>query len=62
LVESKSLLCVFRDRICEYHKSEKVLMMVRCWRCQEFKRFLREMEKDDARMMNDIEKEREGDG
>jgi hypothetical protein len=34
-------------------------MMIRCWHCQEFKRFLREMNEDDTKMMNDIEKERD---
>lgn len=58
-----SLPCIFRDvKICEYRKSEKVLIMIRCWRCQEFKRFVREIGEADAKIMDDIEKEREAGG
>jgi RNase P subunit RPR2 len=60
LVKGKSFSCVlWADVTCRYRKSETVTMMVRCWHCQEFKRFLREMDEDDAKMMNDIEKERD---
>lgn len=38
------------------------MMMVRCWRCQEFRRFVREMDKSDARLMDEIEKERGASG
>jgi len=62
LVRGKSLPCVFHDRICKFRKSEKVLIMIRCWRCQEFKRFVREIGKADAKIMHDIEKEREAGG
>ena len=59
MVRGKSLPCFLWDDVtCRFRKSEKVLMMIRCWHCQEFKRFLREMGEDDAKMMNDIEKKR----
>ena len=37
-------------------------MMVRCWRCREFRRFVREMDEADAMLMDEIEKEREANG
>lgn len=37
-------------------------MMIRCWHCQEFKRFVTEMNEADAKIMDDIDKEREASG
>jgi hypothetical protein len=63
MVEGKLLNCIFWDDVaCKHRKSETVTMMVRCWSCREFKRFVREMDKADAKIMDQIEKERsEGD-
>lgn len=63
MVKDKPLPCVLWDDVtCRYRKSEKVLVMVRCWHCREFRRFVREMGEDDAKIMDDIEKEREAGG
>ena len=57
------LPCIFWDDIaCRHRKSEKAIIMIRCWRCREFRRFLLEMGEDDVRMMDEIEKERGTDG
>lgn len=59
MVEGEVLKCIFWDDIpCKYRKSETVTMMVRCWSCREFKRFVREMNSADAKIMDEIEKER----
>jgi hypothetical protein len=61
MAQGKLLNCIFWDDVtCKYRKSETVTMMVRCWSCREFKRFVREMDKADARIMDQIEKERSG--
>ena len=63
MVRGKSLPCVLWDAVtCRFRKSEKVLMMIRCWHCQEFKRFVTEMNEADAKIMDDIDKEREASG
>jgi hypothetical protein len=57
-IEDKLLPCIFWQNIsCEHRKSTKAQIMVRCWRCREFRRFVREMDKSDARLMDEIEKE-----
>jgi hypothetical protein len=63
MVEGKPLECIFWDDVdCRHRKSETPTIMVRCWSCREFKRFVREMDKADAKMMDQIEKGRsEGD-
>lgn len=63
-IGDKSLTCIFWGGvICKYRKSESVTIMVRCWTCPEFKRFVREMDKTDAKIMDEIEEDRsEGDG
>jgi hypothetical protein len=59
MVKGKLLACVlWDDATCKFRKSETPMMMVRCWRCREFKKFLREMGEDDVKIMDDIEKER----
>ena len=63
MVKSKLLTCVLWDDItCKLRKSEKPMMMIRCWRCREFKRFVREMGEADAKIMDGIEKEGESGG
>lgn len=64
MVEKKVLNCVFwEDVVCAHRKSEKVKVMARCWSCREFKRFVREMDETDARMMDEIDRKRsEGGG
>jgi hypothetical protein len=63
MVRGKLLACVLRDEVtCKFRKSETPLMMVRCWHCREFKKFLREMGEADVKIMYDIEKERGRDG
>jgi len=50
------LPCVFLDDVlCSYRKTEKVKVMNRCWKCEHYKRFLREMEEEDARDMEEID-------
>jgi hypothetical protein len=64
VAEDKLLNCIFWDDVvCKHRKSETVTMMVRCWSCREFKRFVRQMDEADAKIMDENEKRRsEGDG
>lgn len=58
MAEGKQLNCIFwNDITCKHRKSGTVTMMVRCWSCPEFKRFVREMDKADAKIMDEIDRE-----
>jgi len=55
----KLLTCVFLlDVLCSYRRSEKVTIMARCWKCPHYVRFMREMDEEDERMMNEVDEER----
>ena len=55
-VKKKLLSCVWLDDVlCSFRKSEKVKIMNRCWKCEQYKRFLREMEEEDERDMEEID-------
>lgn len=63
MVEDNALPCIFwNDFYCRHRKSRTAVIMIRCWRCREFRKFLREMGEADVRMMGEIEKERGTDG
>jgi hypothetical protein len=54
------LRCVFQDNVlCSYRTNEEFGIMDRCFSCPHYERFNREMEEDDERMMNEIDRERE---
>ena len=56
---SKCLSCVFLDDVlCSYRKSEKFAIMNRCWKCRYYERFLRVMDEEDAKVMDEIDRMR----
>jgi len=56
----KLLSCFFDDDVlCSFRESEKSGVMDRCFGCREYKRFMEEMEEEDVRIMEEIDRERE---
>ena len=56
-VKEKLLSCMFfSDILCSFRKSEKFGVMDRCLKCPHYFRFLREMEEEDERVMDEIDK------
>ena len=54
---SKVLSCVFwYDVLCSYRKSEKFMVMGRCLKCSHYRRFKREMEKEEEEFFERVEK------
>ena len=55
--EGRVLSCMFYDDVlCSYRKSEKFGVMNRCLKCRHYKRFLREMDEEDKRVMTEIDR------
>jgi len=53
----KLLSCMFLDDVlCSFRKSEKSAIMNRCWKCPHFKRFKREMDEEDEKVMAEIDR------
>jgi hypothetical protein len=53
------LPCVFfPDVLCSSRKSEKFGIMNRCFKCPHYFRFMREMQEEDERVMDEIDRER----
>lgn len=56
----KLLACVFLpDVLCSYRKDAKFGVMSRCYKCPQYERFMRKMDEEDERVMDEIDKERE---
>jgi len=56
----KPLVCLFLDGVfCSFRKNDKVTMMDRCFTCAHYQRFIREMEEEDQRVMDQIDRIRE---
>jgi hypothetical protein len=54
-VKKKLLFCVlFGDVLCSFRKSEKSGIMNRCLKCEHYRRFMREMDEEDAKVMDEI--------
>ncbi len=52
----KSLPCVFLDDVlCLHRKDAKFVVMARCFECRHYRRFMREMDKEDERVMDEID-------
>jgi hypothetical protein len=55
----KLLSCVFfNDVLCSYRKDERFTIMNRCLKCAEYERFEQQMDEEDERIMNEIDRER----
>lgn len=53
------LSCGFTDDVlCSYRDELKFAVMNRCLKCPEYLRFLREMDEEDERVMDEIDAER----
>ena len=53
----KLLPCVFLDDVlCSFRKSEKFTILDKCRTCPYLKRFEREMDEEDERIMDEIDK------
>jgi hypothetical protein len=53
---STSLPCLFRDDVpCPYRRDKKFGLMVRCFKCSHYERFMTEMQKEDERIMDEID-------
>ena len=53
----KELSCLFLpDVLCSFRKNENFAVMNRCLKCPHRKRFLREMDEEDERVMDEIDK------
>ena len=56
-----TLSCLFlRDVLCSYRKTEGSGVMDRCMKCPHYKTFLREMEEEEERFFEEVEKTRRG--
>ena len=56
MVVVKPLSCAFwADVLCSFRKSAKFDVMARCLECPEYKRFEREMDAEDERVMDEID-------
>lgn len=52
----KPLSCLFLDDVlCSYRKDERFTVMSRCFKCGHYRRFLREMDEEDKRVMDEID-------
>lgn len=52
--------CVFLDDVlCSYRKSEEFGVMERCFRCPHYRRFIREMDKEEEEFFEEVERARE---
>jgi len=60
MASSKKLLsCGFLlDVLCSYRKDAKFAIMGRCLKCPHYVRFMREMDEEDERVMDEIDKQR----
>jgi hypothetical protein len=57
--ETKVLSCVlFDDVLCSFRKSEKCDFMDRCFKCPQFKRFVREMDEEEQEFFDYVDKVR----
>lgn len=57
-VESKIFSCGFLpDILCSFRKTEKFGIMDRCLKCRHYAEFLREMEEEDEKVMDEIDRE-----
>ena len=57
--ESESLSCVFlNDVLCSFRKDGRSGVIQRCLKCPHYRRFEREMDEEDERVMNGIDEER----
>ena len=55
-VKKNLLSCLFwLDVLCSFRKYEKFGIMDRCLDCVHYKRFLREMDKEDQKVMDEID-------
>lgn len=55
----KVFSCPFSpDILCLYRKNERFSMMSRCSKCRHLRRFEREMDEEDERVMKEIDEER----
>jgi len=56
----KSLSCLFLpDILCSFRKTEKFGIMDRCLKCRYYEEFLREMQAEDEKVMDEIDRWRE---
>jgi hypothetical protein len=52
----KLLPCLFSPDIrCSFRKDEKFKVMSRCFDCRHYRRFMREMDEEDAKVMDEID-------
>ena len=57
----KILSCLFLlDVLCSYRKTEKFGVMDRCLKCRHYMTFLREMDEEDEKVMDEIDRIRRG--
>jgi len=50
--------CFNADVLCSYRKTEDFRPMNRCWKCRHYEEFLREMDEEDAKVMDEIDRMR----
>ena len=56
-VKEKLFSCFFLpDVLCSFRNNENFAIMNRCLKCPHYKRFLREMDEEDERVMDEIDK------
>jgi len=57
LVKKKLFSCFFLlDVLCSFRKGERFGVMNRCFKCPHYRRFMREMEEEDVRVMDEIDR------
>jgi hypothetical protein len=45
----------FEDVLCSFRKSEKFAILDQCFKCPHYSRFIREMDEEDQRVMDEID-------
>lgn len=56
-VKDKLFSCFFlSDVLCSFRTNEKFGVMSRCLKCPHYRRFVREMDEEDERVMDEIDK------
>lgn len=56
-MQVKFLSCIFFDDVlCSFRKSEKLGVMDRCLKCEYYRRFMREMDEEEERVWDEIDR------
>lgn len=59
-IEKKSFPCNFElGVVCPHKKTARFALFGRCFKCSHYQKFMRDMDEEDQRVMDEIERERD---